>query len=215
VVENKFKPLNTKNKPDKAYDPEQHIYRKLTNMPLDTSSKFDVKINDDWKHITPDPMRMPEPTSLVGVSYWNHYDLLGFILSLLPLDLEGATKDNFFLPLTAVYGRWCAKIGGDRETPKPPKPPKAPSITAMAAEQKGVGAVPTVFQCTWVAGKEGGVYFALESSIAGYDWNNETQIGKWKVTLRRARSDLLRDWNDIHTLERDGEKWDFEHSPTL
>ncbi|KAM5519636.1 hypothetical protein FOXYSP1_18060, partial [Fusarium oxysporum f. sp. phaseoli] len=112
-------------------------------------------------------------TSKDGVSYWNQYDVLGFILSLLKNYLGGATKDNFFLPLTAVYGRWCAKIGGDRKTPRPLNPPKDPGITAMADEQKGVGAVPTILQCTWVADK-GGVYFALGSSIAGYDWGNKT-----------------------------------------
>ncbi|EMT68756.1 hypothetical protein FOC4_g10004841, partial [Fusarium odoratissimum] len=109
------------------------------------------------------------------------------------------TKDNFFLPLTAVYGRWCGKIGGDRKTPKPTKPPKALGITVMADQQKGVGAVPAVFQCTWVANK-GGVYFALESYIAGYDWANKTQVGEWKDRLQKTRFDLLHGWNDIHTL---------------
>ncbi|KAL9561696.1 hypothetical protein ACKAV7_014252 [Fusarium commune] len=212
-VEHNFKPLNPKTKrPDKAYDPAQHIYRTLTGEPLDTSSKFNVNLNSTWKHTTPEPARIPSLTSKDGVSYWNHYDLLGFILSLLQTDLDGATKDNFFLPLTAVYGRWCAKIGGDRKTPKPPKPPKDPAITAMADEQKGVGAVPTVFQCTWVADK-GGVYFALGSSIAGYDWGNKTQVGKWQESLQRTRFDLLHGWNDIHTQLIEGKVWDFENSP--
>jgi len=135
--------------------------------------KFNVNFISTWKHTTPNPAKITSLTSKDGVSYWNQYDVLGFILSLLKNYLGGTTKDNFFLPLTAVYGRWCAKIGGDRKTPRPLNPPKDPGITAMADEQKGVGAVPTILQCTWVADK-GGVYFALGSSIAGYDWGNKT-----------------------------------------
>lgn len=40
-AEHNFKPLKPKTKkPDKAYDPAQHIYRTLTGEPLDTSSKI-------------------------------------------------------------------------------------------------------------------------------------------------------------------------------
>lgn len=237
-LEHNFKPVKSNGKVDNSYDPPQHIYRTITEewQPIfkqkgkvpdevyDKISKFDVNLNGTWKHTTPDSLRASSFALDGGVFYWNHYDLLGLILSLLKEDLEGATKDNFFLPLTAVYGRWCAKIGGNGKTanhPKPSKPPKDGGITAKADKPKGVGAVPTVFQCTWMRDTKG-VYFALGCSLAGYDWNAKTQVGaKWKERLRTSRFDLLHDWNHIHTLTRKytykGEEkedaWHFNNSP--
>lgn len=209
-IENNLRPLNHKGSPDQAYKPYQHIYRKPTGEPFPIESKFVVNLDANWIHTTP---RSPDlDTTRARVSYWNHYDLLGFILSLLEPKLQNAKKDNFFLPLTAVYGRWCAKIGGDRKAPKPPKPK---SVAAMVAEPPGVGAVPAVFQCTWVVGKKGSIYFALGSSIAGYNWSNENEVGKWRTKLRQTRFDLLHGWNNIDTLGCDGEEWDFNNSPTL
>ncbi|QGI71155.1 hypothetical protein CEK26_003492 [Fusarium fujikuroi] len=223
VVEHNFKPINPKTlKLNAKYNPAQHIYRTITKewedkaVPNDQKSKFNVNLNSAWEHTSPDPARLPILGASDGVFYWNHYDLLGFILSLLKTDLEGAKKDNFFLPLTAVYGRWCAKIGGDRKTPDPPKSPKDTVFTGMADEQIGVGPVPTVFQCTWIKDK-GVVYFALGSSIAGHNvnWSNKSEVGVWKEKLQRTRFDLLYNWNDIHTERIDGKEWDFENSPTL
>ncbi|KAF5603162.1 uncharacterized protein FSUBG_7385 [Fusarium subglutinans] len=195
-----------------------HIYRTPTgeDLKLDTTSKFNVNLDGNWKHTTPDPARISGLASDDGVSYWNHYDLLGFILSLLKEDLDGAKKDNFFLPLTAVYGRWCAKIGGNGKTEKHPKPPTAEGITAMADKPRGVGAVPTVFQCTWMTAQDG-VCFALGSSLAGFEKAGE----KWKERLRTYRFDLLYGWNNIHTLTRETkvegkkkeETWHFNNSP--
>jgi hypothetical protein len=139
-------------------------------------------------------------TPLASPFYWSHYDLLGLILSLLQTELEGADKDRFFLPLTAAYGRWCAEIGGNRGTTEPP------------LGTIGVGAVPAVFQYTWVKDKEDKIYFASGSSLAEFDWNAEGQVGKWKIRLRHTRFDLLTGWNDIDKVE---EKWDFQWSPLL
>ncbi|KAG4262779.1 hypothetical protein FPRO03_10142 [Fusarium proliferatum] len=223
VVEHNFKPINSKTlKLNTKYNPAQHIYRTPTlewedkKASKDKISKFIVRLESTWKHITPDPREVPSLTANDGVYYWNHYDLLGFILSLLKTDLEGAKKDNFFLPLTAVYGRWCAKIGGDRKTLDPSESPKDTVLTGMADEQIGVGPVPTVFQCTWIKDK-GVVYFALGSSIAGHNpnWNNKSEVGVWKEKLQKTRFDLLYNWNDIHTERIDDKEWDFENSPTL
>ncbi|EAW19302.1 uncharacterized protein NFIA_092630 [Aspergillus fischeri NRRL 181] len=57
------------------------------------------------------------------LSFWSPIDLLGLFLSTLGPAPAGATKRNFFLPLVAVYGKWCAAIT------QPPRP--------------------WVFQCTW------------------------------------------------------------------
>ncbi|KAF5696588.1 hypothetical protein FGLOB1_13412 [Fusarium globosum] len=169
-LKHNFKPVKSNGKVDESYDPSQHIYRtiteewqailkekeKLSDEDYDKISKFNVNLNGTWKHTTPDSLRASSFALDGGVFYWNHYDLLGLILSLLKEDLEGATKDNFFLPLTAVYGRWCAKIGGNGKTanhPKPSKPPKDGGITAKADKPKGVGAVPTVFQYNFLSDK--------------------------------------------------------------
>ncbi|OGM48397.1 hypothetical protein ABOM_003405 [Aspergillus bombycis] len=50
-----------------------------------------------------------------GVEYWALPDLLGLFLSSLGPAPMGATKRNFYLPVTAVYGQWCTKLltGGD------------------------------------------------------------------------------------------------------
>ncbi|CVL03625.1 uncharacterized protein FMAN_15091 [Fusarium mangiferae] len=223
VIEHNFKPINLKTlKLNTKYNPAQHIYRTPTkewedkNASKDKISEFIFHLNSTWKHITPDAAEIPRLTANNRVSYWNNYDLLGFILSLLKTDLGGAKKDNFFLPLTAVYGRWCAKIRGDRKTPDAPKPPKDPAFTAMVDEQIGVGLVPTVFQCTWVE-DNGVAYFALGSCIAGHNvnWSNKSEVGVWKETLQKAPFDLLCNWNKNHTKRIDDIDWDFKKSPTL
>ncbi|KAN0085539.1 hypothetical protein V8E54_002006 [Elaphomyces granulatus] len=45
-----------------------------------------------------------------NLPYWSPYDLLGLFLSLMGPP-AAATKRNFFLPLTAMYARWCGQIG--------------------------------------------------------------------------------------------------------
>jgi hypothetical protein len=37
--------------------------------------------------------------------YWSPYDLLGLFLSFMGPAPDRATKRNFYLPITAVYGR--------------------------------------------------------------------------------------------------------------
>jgi hypothetical protein len=40
-----------------------------------------------------------------GRDYWSPYDLLGLFLSFMGPAPNSATKRNFYLPMTAVYGR--------------------------------------------------------------------------------------------------------------
>lgn len=198
-VEHNYQPVNGRGKSDTAHRPYQYIYRIPTRDPRPIFSKFDVNLNGTWQHTN--PVDIPGlQTPLASPFYWSHYDLLGLILSLLQTELEGADKDRFFLPLTAAYGRWCAEIGGNRGTTEPP------------LGTIGVGAVPAVFQYTWVKDKEDKIYFASGSSLAEFDWNAEGQVGKWKIRLRHTRFDLLTGWNDIDKVE---EKWDFQWSPLL
>lgn len=98
----------------------------------------------------------------------NPYDLLGLFLSSLGPAPIGATSANFYLPLTAVYGRWCAQIAG--------------------SPLGGVGYLPAVFQCTWRIADCIAPQFFLGSSIAGY---TDLGTGTWPQVVRKGRFDLL------------------------
>src|SRR5207248_8819204 len=65
-----------------------------------------------------------------GRDDWSPYDLLGLFLSFMGPAPGGATKRNFYLPMTAVYGRWCRQIAGSY-----------PRNTICDS--------PFMFQCTW------------------------------------------------------------------
>ncbi|KNG91078.1 hypothetical protein ANOM_000744 [Aspergillus nomiae NRRL 13137] len=73
-----------------------------------------------------------------GVEYWALPDLLGLFLSSLGPAPIGATKRNFYLPVTAVYGQWCTKL-----------------LT---------GVMPRVYQCSWTDTRE----FSLGASRGGF-----------------------------------------------
>ncbi|PKY00471.1 hypothetical protein P168DRAFT_307409 [Aspergillus campestris IBT 28561] len=64
-----------------------------------------------------------------GIAYWALPDLLGLFMSSLGSAPTGATKRNFYLPLTAVFGQWCMKLLGE-------------------------GKWPAIFQCTWTEAGE-------------------------------------------------------------
>lgn len=158
------------------FQPDQHILRSR---------------NDNW----PDPP-VPEPndrskSKLLSYphnsrSFSNPYDLLGLFLSSLDPAPIGATKSNFYLPLTAVYGRWCAQIAGNRIG--------------------GAGFVPCMFQCTWHKKDGERSQFFLGSSLAGYE---ARRAGTWELVVKRGRFNLLSD-----TLLAEG-RYDFDSSPTL
>lgn len=103
-----------------------------------------------------------------GRPFSNPYDLLGLFLSSLGPAPIGATRANFYLPLTAVYGRWCAQIAG--------------------SPLGGVGYVPAMFQCTWRVKDGTPPQFFLGSSIAGY---TERGTGTWPRVVRLGRFNLI------------------------
>jgi hypothetical protein len=130
--------------------PDQHIYRTA---------------NSRWIPPRPDrprrgrPPLPPQPPATIskfrvrrylhnGRHYWSPYDLLGLFLSFMGPAPNGATKRNFYLPITAVYGRWCRQIAG--EDPG-----------------GGVGDHPYMFQCTWCVRSGQPTRFSLGSSLAG------------------------------------------------
>ena len=145
--------------------PDQHIYRRanpawiprrpdrprrgnrpaLPPQPPATMSKFRVR-----RHIHNDR------------DCWSPYDLLGPFLSFMGPAPNGATKRNFYLPMTAVYGRWCRQIAGH--------------------PGGGVGDLPYMFQCTWCIRSGQPTRFFLGSSLAGYALTTDL-TGTWETVL--------------------------------
>lgn len=119
--------------------------------------------------------------------YWNPHDLLGYFLNLLGPAPPAATKSNFFLPLTAVYARWCAKIAG-----------RAPPVYGYPADpHPGAGNWPFMYQCTWRddpgrrdADDAAKKWFFLGASLGGDAWA-APQVGQFKTTVGRHRFRLL------------------------
>jgi hypothetical protein len=79
---------------------------------------------------------------------------------------QGATKRNFYLPITAVYGRWCQQICDMTQKP------------------------PAVFQCTWLERPNQASKFFLGASLSGYR-SNTIQTGTWQYIMNRARFYLI------------------------
>ncbi|KAN0068949.1 hypothetical protein V8E54_013118 [Elaphomyces granulatus] len=95
------------------------------------------------------------------MGYWSIHDLLGLFLSSLGPAPDGATKRTFFLPLTAMYGRWCRQI--------------------VTPSQQ-----PFMFQCTW---NNQPPTFFLGANSSGYSCDETT--GTWRYALTRARFALV------------------------
>ncbi|KAI0409851.1 hypothetical protein F4802DRAFT_542305 [Xylaria palmicola] len=157
-------------------DPKSHFLRQLDttwNPENKETAKFLLR---QWRDI-PFKGVLEDPKT---VDWWNPYDLLGLFLSILGPAPPGATKLNYFQPLTAVYGQWCSRVGG---------PDVLPAGT-------GAGHRPAVFQATWKPHKPEGAkvsdgfdYF-LGSSLAGDIWD-EDKTGNWRVRVRKARHDMF------------------------
>ncbi|KAI7772316.1 hypothetical protein LZL87_007677 [Fusarium oxysporum] len=191
-----------KGKINQNLQPSQHIYRRPTGVKKteenkETWSPIEVELDNDWSH--PYPPRAGDG----NLPYWSHYDLLGLFLSLMGPAEYNSDRFNFFLPLTAVYARWCFTIAGNRNRKK------LKSSQVMAFKPRpGYGKPPTIFQCTWITGTDSKVDFSLGASMGGQHYGSidketgENKLGKWSERLQRSRFDLLKEWNAI-----EGEKW--------
>ncbi|RWA09795.1 hypothetical protein EKO27_g5287 [Xylaria grammica] len=174
--------------------PDQHIHRALNplwTIHTPTQSKFIAartyihQLDYGWPFVV----------------YWTPYDLLGLFLSKLgPAPYgQNADKTNFYLPLTAVYGRWCMLLAGNRTNNLEPRDP----------HEGGVGDPSYFYNCTW--NPDDGVFF-LGAVLAGYDWtnhDNQNDVGIWETDLKRERRNLLRNFYGITVT------YSFEMSPTL
>ncbi|KLO92516.1 Uncharacterized protein LW93_12090 [Fusarium fujikuroi] len=191
------------------------IHERLAQLSLPAGSLFKDKtrrpdshisrnVNLDWKREDEKQSRFNvSPMSFSQIvktftgpvpDWWCPYDLIGLFLSLLGPAPSTATKYNFYLPLTAVYGRWCARIAGKPERSWKWKP-----------DAKGEGTLPNVFQCTWSlevddkTKQHWGKYF-LGASTAGDRWEwkiteknpkSPTYTGAWRQRVEEARFNTL------------------------
>lgn len=76
--------------------------------------------------------------------FWVSPDMLGLLLGLLGPAPAGATKRNFYLPLTAMFSKWCQRLCSAR--------------------------LPTVVQCTWSTADG---RYCLGAIMSGHDGREE------------------------------------------
>ncbi|KGO70464.1 hypothetical protein PITC_014740 [Penicillium italicum] len=100
-----------------------------------------------------------------GLPYWSLFDLLGRFLSLTGPAPQGATQDNFYLPLTLMYTNWSQKMA-----------PRAP----------------WVYSCVWAEEEDKQSRFHMGASLGGYRIPDGEPNG-WCRALQRARFDVLHD----------------------
>lgn len=115
------------------------------------------------------------------MEYWCIYDLIGLFLGLLGNAPLAADRNNFFLPLTAVYARWCTRLAG-----------KLDNTASHQGETPGKGEVPAMFQCTWRDRQDGKAkWFLLGASMAGDKFAKDNSGKDWKKTLQMQRFNML------------------------
>ncbi|KAK4167518.1 hypothetical protein QBC43DRAFT_256012 [Cladorrhinum sp. PSN259] len=180
-----------------AARPRQHIRRVVTpawRNWVANASKFAVQANSPGHWWAKQAGTRP---------YWSPFDLLGlFFAKMGPApNFATANEANFYLPLTAVYARFCMWIGFN----------KKPAVTGARREGRrgqGVGDPSFYFQCTW--DPQTGDFF-LGAVLAGYEWalRGADDTGSWQDALRRKRYSLLSGFHDFP-----GTYTTWEESPT-
>jgi len=119
-----------------------------------------------------------------GVPLWSPLNLLGLFLSSMGPAPVGATKQNFFLPMTAMFGRWCQQL---------------------------VHKSPPMFNCTWES-ENGPAKFFLGASLTGGSFDLfQPAVGTWKSVVRRARYGLM--GREVLSESLAGSSWSFNHHP--
>ncbi|PNP46419.1 hypothetical protein THARTR1_10741 [Trichoderma harzianum] len=158
-----------------------HIFRKLNPGfgPKKTQSKnISQFLVDTW----PTKYDSGPDVRNITIDYWCIYDLIGLFLGLLGSVSLAADRNNFFLPLTAVYARWCSRLAG-----------KLKNTASHEGEAPGVGPIPTMFQCTWRDRKDGkGKWFFLGSSLGGDQFANNPSGADWQLKVQMERFRILR-----------------------
>ncbi|KAI1406918.1 hypothetical protein F5Y13DRAFT_144196 [Hypoxylon sp. FL1857] len=200
-IRNQLKAINSKfltlilpdgsqyNNPDPYLQPKSHFLR--ARHP--DWHKKNVKKEDKVKFIL-NLYRTDYQGALeasINSKWWSPYDLLGLFISILGPAPAGANKVNYFLPLTAVYGRWCSRIAG-----------RALTKWNWTNRGDGAGDWPFMFQITWKPeGKPAvtGFRFFLGSSLAGDEWK-ERDVGQWLTAVQLKRFEMFRDSLQLKVL---------------
>lgn len=99
-----------------------------------------------------------------GVPFRGLCDILGLLLSSMGNAPTGANSRTFYLPLVAMYGRWCKVLGDSLPCP-------------------------TMFNCTWITEGEDRGRFFLGASLGRYKQANAS----WTQTVKEARFSLIND----------------------
>lgn len=133
-------------------EPDQMIKRRL-------NSEWDARNPSRASKFLLDPLRHSE------VPYWGLFDMLGLFLSIVGVAPSRATKRNFYLPLTAMYAKWCS---------------------ALAAS------VPTMYNCTWIASGTGKGTLFLGASLKGFR-SYHSITGPWNKVIWEGRFSLIND----------------------
>ncbi|XHG01793.1 hypothetical protein AWENTII_005165 [Aspergillus wentii] len=120
--------------------------------------------------------------------YWNPADLLGLFFALLGPAPASANAVRFFLPLTAMYGRWCLKIMRMGENPKCIKKP-------------------FMLNCTWTQprGDHQPIELFLGASLGGYTGGDGTA---WHMEIMLRRYDLLLLFFKTRNINNTGAMWE-------
>lgn len=140
--------------------------------------------------------------------YWALTDLVGLFFAKLGPAPAGATKDNFFLPLTAVFARWTDCLMDANTLDISPaelekfKPADLKKKERGGDKRGGAGASkgktpetnirgPTMYQCTWAVPLLGtGEYseFSLGANIGGFHkgllrkaFGNDLRKARWEI----------------------------------
>ncbi|KAI0423466.1 hypothetical protein F5Y09DRAFT_242450 [Xylaria sp. FL1042] len=161
------------------FKPDSHFPRKLDP---DWVKTMDTEKQAKFLLLTISSTYQGALEKAITLNWWNPYDLLGFFLSILGPAPAAATKNNYFLPLCAVYGRWCSRIAG-----------RAQDGWEWPNPGDGKGDWPYMFNVTWRpegAPVNSAIFFFLGSSTAGDEWK-EKEVGQWRTRVQRQRFDLL------------------------
>lgn len=159
---------------DERLAPDQHIRRQ--------SSVFWQEYNENL-HPEGYPQEskfIPQPYEFLDTSFLTPYDLLGLFLSFIgpaPLD---ATVENFYLPMTYLYGQWCSIIASKK-------------AEETKGKFKGVGPPPAMYQCTWITFETSKRHpeFFLGASLSGYSTKSVIDNAEG-IAAKRAVGNL---WN--------------------
>lgn len=169
--------------------PQEHFYRRED----EDWTKDEPKKGSKFRLMERCFQRQDVHGKTIDVGYWSPYDLLGYFLSQLGPAPAHANRNNYFLPLTAVYARWSSKIAG--------------------RYSGGAGDWPFMFQCTWY--RESGydeAHFGLGASLAGSGWDSSRVGEDWRTRVGFSRFLLLSiDTPAIVNLERSD--WDNNTAP--